>query len=327
MKKTPVLFILFLALAVFTGCKTEQIEISEVPERGFYSTRPAQQWEESLVTGNGIMGAMVEGHPYDESIVFNHALLYLPIHKPLKPVSQGKYLEEIQQMMLEGNYTEASQFIVNLANLEGYNGKHATDPFVPAFRVHITGDSTRLEEYKRSVNFSTGEVEVKWKDTNGTFSRKVFISRPDNIVVIRLRSNKRGAINTTLHLSQVTTYDMLTWLSNSYWNNNLVSTHDPGKTFNVDICGGYPSLIMKMLVYSEPCEVSLLPCLPKEWTKGSIKGVALRGGIILEELRWDEPGTEVTMLSTSNQEATIKLKGKDIKAVKLVAGESTRFTI
>lgn len=37
-----------------------------------------------------------------------------------------------------------------------------------------------------------------------------------------------------------TAYDMLTWLGNSYWNNNMVSTHDPKKTFNVDICGGYP---------------------------------------------------------------------------------------
>ncbi len=68
---------------------------------------------------------------------------------------------------------------------------------------------------------------------------------------------------------------MLKWLGNSYWNNNMVSTHDPKKTFNVDICGGYPSLVMKMLVYSEPGVVSLLPCKPQDWTEGMIRGVAL----------------------------------------------------
>ena len=26
---------------------------------GFYSERPAQRWQESLVTGNGVMGAML----------------------------------------------------------------------------------------------------------------------------------------------------------------------------------------------------------------------------------------------------------------------------
>lgn len=58
------------------------------------------------------------GDPYRESIVLNHALLYLPIHSPRKPVSQGKNLEKIQQMMLDGKYTEASKFIVDLANSE-----------------------------------------------------------------------------------------------------------------------------------------------------------------------------------------------------------------
>ena len=69
-------------------------------------------------------------------------------------------------------------------------------------------------------------------------------------------------------------YDMLTWLGNSYWNNNMVSTHDPKKTFNLDICGGYPSLVMKMLVYSEPGLISLLPCKPQQWRSGHINGVA-----------------------------------------------------
>lgn len=199
--------VLVMMLLLSVGCKAEKIEMSEVPERGFYSTRPATYWEESLVTGNGIMGAMIEGNPYKESVVFNHALLYLPIHKPLKPVSQGKYLEKVRKMMLEGKYTEASRFIVDLANSEGYSGKHATDPFIPAFRMNIQSDSTTVRNYARTVDFSTGEVAVKWKNDNGTFCRKVFISRPDNVVVIRLYSKGNGKINTTLNLSQVTTHD------------------------------------------------------------------------------------------------------------------------
>lgn len=141
--------VLVMMLLLSVGCKAEKIEMSEVPERGFYSTRPATYWEESLVTGNGIMGAMIEGNPYKESVVFNHALLYLPIHKPLKPVSQGKYLEKVRKMMLEGKYTEASRFIVDLANSEGYSGKHATDPFIPAFRMNIQSDSTTVRNYAR----------------------------------------------------------------------------------------------------------------------------------------------------------------------------------
>lgn len=199
--------VLSIMLLLSVGCKAEKIKITEVPERGFYSTRPAGHWEESLVTGNGTMGAMIEGNPYHESIVFNHALLYLPLNKPLKPVSQGKHIDKVRKMMLEGKYTEASRFIVDLANSEGYQGKHATDPFIPAFRMNIVSDSLITKNYVRTVDFATGEVEVKWEDKNGAFSRKVFISRPDNVVVIRLCSSGDGMINTTLDLSQVTTHD------------------------------------------------------------------------------------------------------------------------
>ena len=58
----------------FWSCKSE-IHTGATPKRGFYSDRPAKIWEESLVSGNGIMGAMVIGDPYQESIVLNHALL------------------------------------------------------------------------------------------------------------------------------------------------------------------------------------------------------------------------------------------------------------
>ena len=45
-----------------------------------------------------------------------------------------------------------------------------------------------MKEYNRTVDFTTGEVEVKWEDNNGIYSRKLFISRADNVVALRLSS-------------------------------------------------------------------------------------------------------------------------------------------
>lgn len=196
------------AISLFlTGCHRANIDVLKFPAKGFYSERPARTWEESLVTGNGIMGVMVAGRPYSESVVINHALLYLPLYAPLKPVSQGAHLEEIRRMMLNGQYDEASRFVVDLSHQEGYGRKRATDPFIPAFRLNINSDSCEIKKYARTVDFTTGEVEVKWEDGNGTFSRKTFISRPDNVIVIRMRSNNGARINTNLNLSQITTHD------------------------------------------------------------------------------------------------------------------------
>lgn len=105
----------------------------------------------------------------------------------------------------------------------------------------------------------------------------------------------------------------------------MVSTHDPKSTFNVDICGGYPSLIMKMLVYSEPGMISLLPCIPEEWSEGSIKGVALRGGILMEELSWNAQGVKAIFLSKTGQTVKVSLKGKQVEEIELKAGQQMKF--
>ena len=108
--------------------------------------------------------------------------------------------------------------------------------------------------------------------------------------------------------------------------NNLVSTHDPGGTFNVDISGGYPSLIMKMLVYSDIGTISLLPALPDVWQTGSLKGAALRGGIILEDLKWNDGKVEAVIVSKIDQKITITVCNNDTREVNLKADQPFKFT-
>lgn len=200
--------LLIKAMLLFASIGYGQpISMFAIPEKGFHSERPAEKWEESLVSGNGVMGVMVEGNPYNESIIFNHALLYLPLNAPLKPVNQGEHLEKIRQMMLDGQYAEASRFVVDLSHTKGYGRKRATDPFIPAFRMNINSDSCEVKKYVRAVDFTTNEVEVKWENTQGTFSRQIFISRPDNVIVIWMRSNNGAPINTKLNLSQITEHN------------------------------------------------------------------------------------------------------------------------
>ncbi len=182
----------------------------KMPAYGFYSEMPATDWTDAVVTGNGIMGAMIEGNPHDENIILNHANLFLPINPVMPPPSQGKYMDTIRSMMAEGKFREASQFVTDLANSEGYNVKHATDPFVPAFKIHLSpiapSSDTTFHDYTRSVDFETGEICVRWSDYSGKYERKTFISRADNVAVILLKALK-GSINTVLTLESIKTSD------------------------------------------------------------------------------------------------------------------------
>lgn len=56
----------FLGFLSFVSCKTH---IETVPFNGTQSNRPASEWEEAMLAGNGNMGDMMYGNSFDETIV------------------------------------------------------------------------------------------------------------------------------------------------------------------------------------------------------------------------------------------------------------------
>jgi len=116
-------------------------------------------------------------------------------------------------------------------------------------------------------------------------------------------------------------YEVVDMLANVYWRPNMVSTHNPDSIFNVDICGGMPAVIIKMLVYSEPGKIVLLPALPKQWPSGVLEGVLCRGQIEVKRLKWDDKQVELSLISQIPQNVTISIP-QGFKDVKITKGDA-----
>ena len=173
------------------------------PERGFRSTQPARTWEEALLSGNGKHGAMVFGRPLEETIIINHARLYLPLNAPLPPVDTAGHLGEIREMMRRGEYQRAADFVVELSHREGWGGKRWTDPFIPAFDLEVKmGSKGEVRSYARTVDFQTGVAAVRWEDARGGFLRRLFVSRPDDVVAASVTGPGPGQVDCELRFSQ-----------------------------------------------------------------------------------------------------------------------------
>jgi len=97
-------------------------------------------------------------------------------------------------------------------------------------------------------------------------------------------------------------YRCLVPLINRYWYNSLASTHNAKKLFNMDISGGMPAVLIKMLVSSDPGRIDLLPARPAAWPSGTIEGVLCRGRIEVKRLRWDGKSIQAVLLSGVQQE-------------------------
>lgn len=184
-----------------TACMA-QAEQRIVPERGFVSSQAATNWEHALTSGNGKFGALVFGQALDETIVVNHARLFMPLCEPLPPVDTASHLKEIRRMLADGEYQRAADFVVELSKKEGNGAKRWTDPFVPAFDVRVMmATHGPVADYSRSVDFATGIAAVNWSDARGGFQRQLFVSRPDDVIVLAIKGAKAGTVDCDLQLT------------------------------------------------------------------------------------------------------------------------------
>jgi alpha-L-fucosidase 2 len=108
-------------------------------------------------------------------------------------------------------------------------------------------------------------------------------------------------------------------LVNGFWLNNLASMHNRRALFNMDISGGQPAVIIKMLADSFPGKIRLLPALPAEWNKGSIQGVLCRGAVHIRELKWDGKKISVTLNSAKAQQLALEMPTA-IKEITVTSG-------
>ena len=180
-----------------------------VPERGFISSQPAETWEQGLISGNGTLGANVFSRPLDETIVFTHEWLFLPMGAPTMPPDQSARLFEIRQLIDKGLYKQATQLQFDLSGQQSFM---YPDPFVPAFDLGIRMNTQPLiHDYVRSVDFETGESLVHWADQNGIFERRLFVSRADGMVVMLMTASKSGLLSCELKLKRRIPADKLSY--------------------------------------------------------------------------------------------------------------------
>jgi alpha-L-fucosidase 2 len=67
-----------------------------------------------------------------------------------------------------------------------------------------------------------------------------------------------------------------------------------------------------MLVQSQNGYIDLLPALPKEWSKGSVKGICARGGFVID-MDWDNGAvTRVKIFSKKGGKCLVHVGEKEI---------------
>lgn len=146
------------------------------PVDGTWEPRPAARWEDGFLSGNGRHGALVFGDPNDDRVIVTHHTLVRPNGaEHAEPPQLAAELPALQDRLLAGDLTAAEEFT---------DGRPLqwVQPFHPAFQIRLRRPDADAREYRRSVDFATGEVTAATAD----WTSRVFVSRADDVIVQHL---------------------------------------------------------------------------------------------------------------------------------------------
>src|SRR5687768_6258713 len=187
LKIVPI-FCVFVSL-VFCGTIKAQN-----PLRLWYK-KPAVEWVEALPVGNGRIGGMVFGRVEEELIQLNESTLYSggPVRKNINPQAHT-FLQQIRDALLkEEDYTKADQLARKMQGL-------FTESYMPLGDILIRQnlDGKTVTDYHRELDLEKAIATTRFTVDGVTYTREIFCSAPANVMVVKIISNRKGALDLTL---------------------------------------------------------------------------------------------------------------------------------
>jgi len=160
--------------------------------------QPAAKWVEALAVGNGRVGAMVFGTVNRERLQLNEDTLWAGgPYDPVNPQA-SEALPEARRLVFEGKYQEASRLI----SARVMSKPLAQMPYQTAGDLILTfPEMGTVDDYRRDLNLDTAVAGVEYTAGGVRFSRQVFASPVDQVIVVRLTADHKGAVSFTAGLT------------------------------------------------------------------------------------------------------------------------------
>jgi alpha-L-fucosidase 2 len=157
--------------------------------------KPAESWTEALPVGNGRLGAMVFGRINEELIQLNESSLWSggPVPESINP-GASQYLPQIRKILMEQeDYAGAVPIAKKMQGLY-------TESYLPLGDLIIKQKfkDTTATSYYRDLNIKNATTTTRFKADGIQYTRQVFSSAPDQVIIIRLTSNKQKGLNFTV---------------------------------------------------------------------------------------------------------------------------------
>ena len=159
--------------------------------------KPATVFEDALPLGNGRIGAMVYGGVEKERISLNEATLWTgyPVDPNMNPAAKN-YLPLIREALFAEEYKKAD-------SLTRFIQGEFSSSYAPLGNLIIDFGIKEASNYKRRLDLNTGVHQVSFDADATHYTRETFVSHPDQVLMMKLKSSGKNKMNISLSLNSL----------------------------------------------------------------------------------------------------------------------------
>ena len=190
----PCLCLSFILIAI--GCNKVTVPDITNSQLLWYK-EAAAVWEEALPLGNGRIGAMVFGDPHTERIQLNDDSLWPNDLGWDHPSGTPDDLAQIRSLLIKGDIQTVDSLLV-----EKFSRKTVVRSHQTLGDLTIKLNHNKISDYKRSLNLNEAVATVTYKSDGYKVTQSAFVSAPDQVIVIKLKSSHPNGLNGNIQLQR-----------------------------------------------------------------------------------------------------------------------------
>ena len=174
-------------LLLFIACVTA-LSVNAQQHKLWYN-KPASHWLEALPIGNSHLGAMIYGGTDTEEIQLNEETFWSGSPHDNNSAAARDSLQAVRDSIFAGK-EEAAHAIIDRNFFKGPHGMK----YLPLGSVKLKLGHVDVSDYRRELSLSNALNTTSYIYKGVRYERTVFASQADNVIIVRIKASKKGAL-------------------------------------------------------------------------------------------------------------------------------------
>ena len=169
------------------------------PSTTLHYDAPAKEWSEALPIGNGRLGAMVYGRADTELLQLNENSVWYGGQQDRTPPDALKNLPRLRELIRTNQHAEAEKLVKRAFFATPHSQRHY-EP-LGSLTLEFGHEEKGVKNYRRVLDLETAVTSVEYDHNGIHYSRAIFASEPDNVLVFQLKASEKTEF--TIRLTRV----------------------------------------------------------------------------------------------------------------------------